>query len=87
MFFAATGVVPSIFDNMIIPENWREVFDLNNNYQRSWLIELITCAKRNGRIGNIPGAISVYESLKKPPLSTKNIRSRISLFFKNLILS
>ncbi len=50
MFFVATGSVPEIFAERSIPPNWFRHFDLTKRYQAAFLLDIISCAKRTGRL-------------------------------------
>ena len=66
MFFAACGTVPEIFSDVSIPSNWHRDFDLKVEYQRVILLDILTCAKRTSRFGQVPHAQALYSALKAP---------------------
>jgi hypothetical protein len=66
MFFAACGTVPEIFADMSIPANWYRDFDLEIEYQRVILLDILTCAKRTSRFAQVPNAQALYSALKSP---------------------
>ncbi|WP_162917377.1 hypothetical protein [Dongia deserti] len=73
MFFVASGTVPEIFADPSIPSDWYSRFDLHKSYQRAFLLDIVTSAKRNSLFAHLPSADIVYAMLKKPnSASTRN---------------
>lgn len=67
MFFVATGSVPEIFAERSIPPTWFHQFDLTKRYQAAFLLDIISCAKRTGRLAQLPNADVVYAMVKQKP--------------------
>ncbi len=65
MFFVATGSVPEIFAERSIPPSWFKHFDLTKRYQAAFLLDIISCAKRTGRLAQLPNADVVYAMVKQ----------------------
>lgn len=92
MFLVSSGAVPKIFSDTSIPSDWYRKFDLKKRYQRAFLLDIMTCAKRNSRISQLPGANRVYSMLKEPVTSEgpkqnrmhKKIRKRATNILRNL---
>jgi hypothetical protein len=78
MFFTACGTVPEIFSDISIPSHWYRGFNLETEYQRVILLDILTCAKRNSRFSHLPGAQIVYARLKAavPPEAPKKKKRR-----------
>lgn len=66
MFFVATGRVPEIFADLSIPPNWHTRFDFEKSYQRAFLLDIVTSARRNHRFEQLPGTDIVFSMLKRP---------------------
>jgi hypothetical protein len=66
MFFAACGTVPEVFSDISISSNWHRNFDLDVEYQRVILLDILTCAKRMSRFSQVPNAQALYAALKSP---------------------
>jgi hypothetical protein len=66
MFFVACGTVPEIFADISIPSNWHRGFDLDVEYQRVILLDILTCAKRTLRFSQVPNAQALYSAVKSP---------------------
>ena len=66
MFFVACGTVPEIFSDMSIPSDWHRGFDIEIEYQRVMLLDILTCAKRTSRFSQVPNAQALYSALKSP---------------------
>jgi hypothetical protein len=81
MFLASTGEIPDIFVDIAVPKNWLDAFDLRENMQRVFLIDLLMCAKRNDRMELVPGANEVWQSIKADPtysISMADMRTLIA---------
>jgi hypothetical protein len=65
MFFVATGSVPEIFAEQSIPPSWFKHFDLTKRHQAAFLLDIISCAKRTGRLAQLPNADVVYAKVKQ----------------------
>jgi len=84
MFFAATGTVPKIFLSVEIDPYALNTIDLNKNSERTFFIDLYSCAKKNERLELMPYLAPLYTQLKKinsTPPKTKNSASR---FFRKI---
>ncbi|MGH7930968.1 MAG: hypothetical protein ACREQV_24615, partial [Candidatus Binatia bacterium] len=81
MFFAACGTVPEIFSDTSIPSDWYRNFNLETEYQRVIMLDILTCAKRNSRFSQLPDAHVIYSTLKAPvpPEAVKKNKRRKGL--------
>jgi hypothetical protein len=66
MFFVACGTVPEIFSDMSIPSDWHRDFDIEIEYQRVMLLDILTCARRTSRFSQVPHAQALYSAVKSP---------------------
>lgn len=66
MFFVETGRVPEIFADVSIAPNWHTRFDFHKSYQRAFLLDIVTSARRNHRLEQLPEADVVFSMLKTP---------------------
>jgi hypothetical protein len=66
MFLGATGQIPDIFHARDIPKRWIKTFDLTKKTQKTFLLDILVGARRNGRLDQIPDARSVLQRIKKP---------------------
>lgn len=66
MFLGSTGQIPDIFQVRDIPKHWIRTFDLKKKTQKTFLVDILQGARRNGRLDLIPDARSVLQRIKKP---------------------
>jgi len=65
MFFASTGIVPDIFKSLEINSDAIESIDLTKKSERAFFLDLYGCAKKNGRLDEMPYLKVAFETLKK----------------------
>ena len=79
MFFASTGSVPDIFLTKEIESNPLESIDFTKKSERTFFIDLFSCAKANDRIMDMPFLEPAYEKLKQIDLisSTRSTKDQV----------